>query len=660
MTTPKKLARGELLALVAIVLLASFLRLAWPGVNEFKLDEAQIMSMTLDLVEGRAFPTRGIETSVGLPKPAISIYLYALPVALWRSPLSATLFTALLNILAVGLCWWLTRRYWGRAAGLCAGAFLAAAPWAVFSSRKIWEPNLFPLLALVCVTTGLLGFRERRAWAQAAHMLALGLTVQVHYPGLLLLPVSAVLVVANWRGIRWRAVGLGLGLALLSAIPFVYDLVKHRREIMQVLATTVSQPAVVNRDALDLLWMLCSGRNLHALAGPERFRDYLASVPSVEISSAAAGALVVLGAAGLAISALQSRTLPAWQAPIAVGDTAAAVAVLAWLLTPLLAFTRHSTPVQLHYFTVALPAAAIAAGAGLGWLVRTRWRGVRGVTVAVLLLLVGAQTWQSGAMLSLVENTYTPGGFGMPLKIQLAVAESARAQDAPVIVVAPGDNPAMDEWPAVFDVLLRDVPHRFINGQDVATAVFPTAATTLLFTPGTDDSWRIYAREGPRPNMRRIPARPGEGRFLISREPTPRAPLMPPSTDTRLLSNGVQFVGYYLDPPLREGGTVEWWLAWRVSEARAAPGADYHLFNHLVDATGKRWAQVDGGTVPSRDWQVGDIVVQLFRLQVPTPLGPGPFTMRVGMYTYPGLENQRVLDVAGNPADEAVTLGPLP
>jgi len=114
-------ASTEWIALALIMLLGAVLRLGWPRIAEFKADEAHIAELALDLAHGHSLPLQGIMTSVGLPKPPISIYLYAIPFALSSNPIVANLFTALLNVGAVALCWWLGRRYWGRAAGLAAG-----------------------------------------------------------------------------------------------------------------------------------------------------------------------------------------------------------------------------------------------------------------------------------------------------------------------------------------------------------------------------------------------------------------------------------------------------------------------------------------------------------------------------------------------------------
>jgi len=77
------MTRREWLALGLILALAALLRLGWPGLTEFKRDEAHLYALALDVAELRAFPLRGISSSVGLPNPPINVYLFALPLFAW-------------------------------------------------------------------------------------------------------------------------------------------------------------------------------------------------------------------------------------------------------------------------------------------------------------------------------------------------------------------------------------------------------------------------------------------------------------------------------------------------------------------------------------------------------------------------------------------------
>jgi len=78
----------DLVLLVAILALAALLRIGWPGITEFKGDEARIALLALDLVEGKAFPLKGTGTSVGLQVPSKHLSLCLALSVLAQSPRS--------------------------------------------------------------------------------------------------------------------------------------------------------------------------------------------------------------------------------------------------------------------------------------------------------------------------------------------------------------------------------------------------------------------------------------------------------------------------------------------------------------------------------------------------------------------------------------------
>ena len=67
-----------------------------------------------------------------------------------------------LNTLAVAGVYWLTRRTWGAPAALAGALLLAAGPWAIIFSRKIWAQNLLPPFAIGWGIGAALAFVEGR------------------------------------------------------------------------------------------------------------------------------------------------------------------------------------------------------------------------------------------------------------------------------------------------------------------------------------------------------------------------------------------------------------------------------------------------------------------------------------------------------------------
>lgn len=170
---------------------------------------------------------------------------------------------------------------------------------------------------------------------------------------------------------------------------------------------------------------------------------------------------------------------------------------------------------------------------------------------------------------------------------------------------------------------------------------------------------RLYTLAGILGAGNKIPTRLGEEPFYVAQVYPSEYLALSPVPEARVLANGVEIIGYHLEGRAQPGQRFEWWIAWRVREPPPERNVAYHIFNHLVDGHGVLLSQADEPTVPVKDWAVGDVVVQVFELEVPATVQAWPLSMRVGMYTYPEIRNQPVLDVAGKPVAEAVTLGPL-
>jgi hypothetical protein len=155
------------------------------------------------------------------------------------------------------------------------------------------------------------------------------------------------------------------------------------------------------------------------------------------------------------------------------------------------------------------------------------------------------------------------------------------------------------------------------------------------------------------------PLRPGENYYIIGKDmfakPQP-GNLSWVGPDR--WANGVQLLSALGYGDLRPGGTCILEATWRVNSL-PSPGADYHWFNHLIDADGKRVGQMDGVGFPSRSWRTGDTVVTGFDVPIAPEAAPGAYKMRVGMYTYPDIRNVPVVDAAGNPVSDAIELGPI-
>ncbi|MEK7786928.1 MAG: hypothetical protein AAB658_16080, partial [Chloroflexota bacterium] len=332
-------------------------------------------------------------------------------------------------------------------------------------------------------------------------------------------------------------------------------------------------------------------------------------------------------------------------------------------ILPILFFVRHSTAVFPHYFIITLPAGYILAGSFVSALAdfftakarRTQreqekslrspatlpFAGLRlrGSVFAGTVIISAAE--QAGVWLALlffIGSNNTPGGFGTPLGLLLNAVDGARQMQASlaapeILIVGNGDDPAVDEFPAVMNVLFRDTQHRFVDGNEAA--VFPPGGAVAIIQPG---EFRARGRyEDSAETEACMVLRASElGIELVGISANTAVEIASPFPEPRTLANGVQLLGWESQPV--------WTVIWRAGYVPAA--ADYHFFNHAEGA------QVDGAGYPSRYWREDDLVISFFDLQA------YGFPIRVGMYEYPSVINVPVMDVAGNPFSDAVTAGP--
>jgi hypothetical protein len=629
--------RAELVWLVIFVVVGGILRMGWPGITEFKADEARLLVLALDLVEAIRFPLRGISSSVGVPNPAMSVWLFSLPLLLWRHVLAATLFVGLLNTIAVAGCWWFTRRYWGVTAGLAAALMFAASPWAIVFSRKIWAQNLLPFFVMVWIYTAALALVEKRPRAIVVHLVSLAVVVQIHFSAAALVPASLLFLLIFRHRVQWRMVLVGGLLAALTLTPFLIELIRDGADIGDLADAVQASETRTDLGGWRYTWLISTGREIHSLAGAEAYQDYLETVPDIASLQGVWGVMIVAGLG-----------LVTWQAARRMGGQAAeaGLLVLVWGLMPPLVFMRHSFPLFLHYFITTFPAQYIVAGVVVAALShRVKWLGwvLLGASSA-------AQVGVWAALLVFLNTQATPGGFGTPLRMQLEAVEVAKkamveSGAAEILVAGTGESPSVDENAAVHSVLLRSVSHRFVDIE--RSAVFPSKPAVVLIHQAGGALAELYQVAAS--DSERIALRAGEGEIIVlTVPPASEAPPAFTFPEPNRLANGVILVGY--DNPLRLQDGILWQVHWLTGPPAEA---DYHFFNHLIDGDGQRLSQADAAAFGAWQWHPGDQVVSRFVLPKPAD-GTNAFTMRTGMYSFPGMANVPVLDIAGNPWADVV------
>lgn len=624
------------------MLLAAVLRMGWPGLTEFKYDEARVSALALDWIHGGPLPLSGMVNSVGMNNPPGGVYVLALPYALWTNPIGATLFLAFLNVLAVVACYAFARRWYGPVAGWTSALLFAAAPWAVLYSRKLWTNNLLPPFVVLVVAAGYLALVEGRSRWLIVLPASVVAVVVMHPSGVALAVWALAALVIFRRQVRLRPLAIGLLPAAAAGAPYgLYLAWLWLNHAGRAAAFAGGAAGRLDGQILRYAWLMTTGSEIHSLAGPATFRDFLAGMPPYEIVFALAGMIAVAAIAWLI-----------WRATRRAGTEGerrvrgATWLLLLWLGAPVALSLYHNWEVYTHYLIPQFPAQFIAMGAlvAAAWK-RRPWLGRGLAALIVAIALVQAGVW--GALLHFVGTRATPEGFGTPLQYWVEAADRVRSAPAcDVRVLGDGTNPAYDGIPAVFSVLLY--------GDERVSYEAPGAemhhSALLVVTPELDpDEWERWA--GGMTRVLDVTLRPGEGTVAIGEYPDV-ARLLPPghtAPPAARFAGGVSLTDRAVVIPA-EGNGTRVYLQWELIDD---PGDEVHVFNHIFDAGGRRVGQADTELCPRAGWRAGTRVWTWF--DVPAELASGTtYTVRSGLYTYPDVVNIPVVGASGQVEGDGV------
>lgn len=496
--SPRQPSWPCILSVSLIIGLAAFLRLQNLASSSFTYDAAALSSLANQFVQTGIPPLHGMVSSVGLNNPPLSVYLFSLPMLFSRSPIALQAFVALFNTLAVFGCFYLGYRYWNATVGLVAALLFAVSPWAVHHGRRILGQDLMGAGVVLYFVFLYAWFVDGRRWALTGALVTLAALTQIHFAALALAPLLALLLLVEFvRRLRRHDARLllvplltGLGIGILLYLPYLAGEARDGWASMRVLRETGSATTQWRPEAIRHVLLNIGGRNIHSLAGAERFEEYLDSIVDLRYwPDRIEEALAALAIAYLAVKLwINRRDVRALRRD---------GLLLLWIVTPILVFLRWPSEVPPHYLTPVFPApylALAATGSDLATAIgrrvpRPRW--VAGVGAMALLALAAWQAYLSTSIYRFVDLHDTPGGWGTPVRILLEAAGAVERYAQPpnqreVLILCPGSEPRWDECPAVFEYLTAGLPDvSFMDFDDpLIWSRQEDADTIILLAPG--------------------------------------------------------------------------------------------------------------------------------------------------------------------------------
>ena len=271
--------------------------------------------------------------------------------------------------------------------------------------------------------------------------------------------------------------------------------------------------------------------------------------------------------------------------------------------------------------------------------------------------------------LDFVAEHDTTGGYGLPLRFVQGAATLAREKAAEegvgeVWVITEGSDLAWEEMPLVLNYLLEPRVEVVFLGQGGETSLLlPADRPGVYLVTRSDEKGlkTIRALGGERRGEVVFPVGQGSAEVwfvpALSREEVMGLPSV--ARDDRL-DAGLTLVGYDWPDGARPGATVDLITYWEFAEIGAGVSKEQHsIFNHLVGRRGKKWAQKDGLGLAERHWKDGYVLMQWFSLALPSDMPSGEYQLATGLYRLRDGARSQVEDEQGQPAGDAIELGPL-
>ena len=215
-------------AIAFAVALGLVLRFVWPGDIEYKGDERWMFEQVQAYLAGGPWPWVGIGSSLLVPHPGMSTWLFILLARVLNAHTPPELAQGVQLLNALGILGWLifarlsvpaaARRAWYWAAALW-----AVNPLAIIFERKIWQPSLLPAFVVAFAAAWWYRARAVPAFLWGVLGAALG---QIYMPAwFFTLAVLIWTLLYDRRSVHWPAWLLGNVVAGWPVLPWLIEIV---------------------------------------------------------------------------------------------------------------------------------------------------------------------------------------------------------------------------------------------------------------------------------------------------------------------------------------------------------------------------------------------------------------------------------------------------
>jgi len=206
------------------------LRFAYPDDIEWKWDENWMFEHAQQMVAGGAWPWLGMFSSVNVPNPGLSLWLFAGLYSIFDVKTPPELARAVQSLNAAALVAFVVFAFAAiakdrREPWLWAAAMWAVNPVAVIYERKIWAQSVLPIASVAFIAAWY--FRRFAAAAFAWGLLG-ALMAQVHMAAAFFaLAVAAWTLVHDRTAFPWKSWLAGSVVGALPALPWLFEVLSQ-------------------------------------------------------------------------------------------------------------------------------------------------------------------------------------------------------------------------------------------------------------------------------------------------------------------------------------------------------------------------------------------------------------------------------------------------
>ncbi|VVC03794.1 Uncharacterised protein [Candidatus Burarchaeum australiense] len=403
-------------ALLAILIIAAYLRLSNLDAIEFKADEARGTIKALNIVHGTELPLVG-GMLWGFQAGPYSYYILAIPAFFTSDPRLITGFLGLLNIFAVYMCFRIGHDFFSPRVGYISAALYAVSPWAVLFSRKIWGADFQAPLVTVFFYFLLMWAVRRKSIYFPIAVASLVFALQVHFFPLPFVFVFFIIWATLRPPISARSILVSAVVSLLIVAPYLYN--EYNLSFKNIRAMTGSHSSFQSsnpnyaQSVLSLAWSVSAGSSLRGNLGD--IWDKTGYSPWVVY---AISLLLLLAVPYAAISAftLSRGTLT----PILKAKPQTLI-ILLWFLAPPITLILREGSLFPHYLSGIFPSMFLLIGILLDF-AATRFKKYHGekiIATAIILLVAYQAHTMTNILKAISENGGATADYGPTLKSQM-------------------------------------------------------------------------------------------------------------------------------------------------------------------------------------------------------------------------------------------------